>query len=72
MCRRTALVAFGAKWPLKGVNISALGVKGQATPFLGHLFIQQTRTVSYAGPREAPKKSLGLSLPQEAPVWGAG
>lgn len=64
MGRRAVVVAFEATWPLKGVNVSVLGVKGQATPFLGHVFIQQTHILCWAQKSsKKKKKSLGLSLP---------
>ena len=65
------MAAFEAKWPLKGVNVSALGAKGQATPFLGHVFIQQTHILCWAQ-KKLQKKSLRLSLPPRSHRPGCG
>lgn len=72
MGRRAVVVAFEAKWSLKGVNVSVLGVKGQATPFLGHVFIQQIHILCWAQKSSKKKKKnhWGCHCPQEATVQG--
>lgn len=70
MVRRTVVAAFEAKWPLKGVNVTALGAKGQATPFLGHVFIQQTHILCWAQ-KNFKKVTEAVTAPKKPPsgVW---
>lgn len=69
MGRRAVVVAFEAKWSLKGVNVSVLGVKGQATPFLGHVFIQQIHILCWAQKSSKKKKKItgAVTVPKKPP-----
>ena len=49
--------------------MSALGVKGQATPFLGHVFIQQTHILCWAQ-KSSKKNHWGCPCPQDATILG--